>query len=127
MATAFMTRATGFIGGRLLGELAAGEEFDRIHCLLRKPDERHLPESEKIPVFRGDVPDSATATCFSYQPHLRCWVRGWSPIGFLRGFSRQACSARRSKSVTDSLRSLNSFPASRRFLRLRLMELISDN
>jgi len=77
MTIAFVTGATGFIGGRLVQELAKRPDFDRIHCLVRDPARSPLPETEKVRIFRGDIvdPESIRPAMEDYDAafHLAAW------------------------------------------------------
>jgi len=60
MKTAFITGATGFIGGNLLKKLVETDLFDQINCLVRNPVKANLPESDKIKIFKGDLTDAGS-------------------------------------------------------------------
>lgn len=57
MAQAFVTGATGFIGGNLVKRLQMSDHFDTINCVVRNPEKARLLESQKVKIFKGDITD----------------------------------------------------------------------
>ncbi|MEN8183347.1 MAG: NAD-dependent epimerase/dehydratase family protein [Myxococcota bacterium] len=84
MSIAFVTGATGFIGGRLVRELTRRQEFDRIHCLVREPARSRLPDSEKIRVFRGDVTDRTSLRPAMEGCDAAFHLAAWYELGISR-------------------------------------------
>jgi farnesol dehydrogenase len=57
MTRAFITGATGFIGGRLIQFLDGRDDFKQLNCLVRKPDAYKGVRSSKIKIIKGDITD----------------------------------------------------------------------
>ncbi|MFQ5515529.1 MAG: NAD-dependent epimerase/dehydratase family protein [Myxococcota bacterium] len=84
MSIAFVTGATGFIGGRLVRALEDGGRFDRIHCLVRNPAQSGLMASGKIRVFRGDVTDPVSLRPAMESCGAAFHLAAWYELGIPR-------------------------------------------
>ena len=84
MTIAFVTGATGFIGGRLVRELVAREAFERVHCLVRNPEASGFADSAKIRVFQGDVTNSASLRPAMEGCNAAFHLAAWYELGIPR-------------------------------------------
>lgn len=84
MTVAFVTGATGFIGGRLVRELLNRQEFEQIHCLVRNPAKSQLRESNRIRIFQGDITDPVSLRRAMEGCGTAFHLAAWYELGIAR-------------------------------------------
>ncbi|MFQ5503189.1 MAG: NAD-dependent epimerase/dehydratase family protein [Planctomycetota bacterium] len=84
MTRAFVTGATGFIGGRLIRALAESTRFSAIHCLVRNPERGQLQESGPIRIFRGDITDKESIRAAMDGCEVVFHLAAWYELGIPR-------------------------------------------